>query len=387
MWGRMNKTVLTVAAMTLILSGCATVSETRAPYQDHRKVVMAYFMGGEVPADMPVNLLTHVCYAFANVHEDGTVHLESDSDAANLDKLTALKRRSPQLKILLSIGGWGWSKYFSNAALTAQSRRQFCETALAIVRQHRLDGLDLDWEYPGNRGAGNIFRAEDKTNFTLLLKDLRAHLDAERSGQRLQLTVATGAFKLYLMRTEPVKIAQYADYVNIMTYDFCGFGTRFTGHHTNLWQSAADKNGGNSAVNAVENHIAAGIPRQKIVLGCAFFGKGWEGGVVAGGTGLFAPVDNKTSKALSVSYAKLVDGYIGKNGYVRHWDAQAQAPYLWNAGRQTFITYDDEESIAAKCVYVRQRGLAGAMFWEYHGDKDNRLLHAMCRTLSAAGNN
>ncbi len=379
--------LFTISAITLVLSGCATVSGTHHGGRGDAKVVMAYFMGGEVAPNMPVELLTHVCYAFANVHEDGSVCLERDKDAATLAKLTALKRKNPQLAILLSVGGWDWSKYFSNAALTAQSRKLFCESALAIVKQYRLDGLDIDWEYPGNRGAGNVFRPEDKTNFTLLLKDLRARMNATPQGRCLQLTVATGASKPYLTRTEPDKFAQYADYINIMTYDFTGFGAKFTGHHTNLWQSPDDKNGGASAVGAVEDHIAAGIPRQKIVLGCAFYGKGWEGGVAPAGTGLFAPVNKKASKALTVSFAKLADGYIGKNGYARHWDAKAQAPYLWNAARQAFVTYDDEESVTAKCRYARQRGLAGVMFWEYHGDKDNRLLHAICRALPAAGKN
>nr|BAF02559.1 chitinase [uncultured bacterium] len=380
----MRRNLLTIAVITLFLSGCATVSETRRPQKGDAKVVMAYFMGGDVAPDMPVELLTHVCYAFANVREDGSVRLERDRDSENLDKLTALKRRNPQLKILLSVGGWDWSKYFSNAALTAQSRRLFCDTALAIVARHRLDGLDIDWEYPGNRGGGNVFRPEDKANFTLLLRDLRARMNAASQGRNLQLTVATGAFKQYLTRTEPDQFAQYVNYVNIMTYDFCGFGEKFTGHHANLRPSPADKNGGHSAADAVENHITAGIPSHKIVLGCAFFGKGWEGGVRPAGSGLFAPVDKKASKAFSASYARLADGYVNKNGYVRYWDAQALAPYLWNPATRTFVTYDDEESVAAKCQYARKMGLAGAMFWEYHGDKDNRLLKTIYRTLKAS---
>ncbi len=379
----MKKTLLTIAALALFLTGCATVSGSRRADRGGGRVVMAYVYGGEVAPDMPVELLTHVCYAFANVHEDGSVHLETAKDTANLDKLTALKRKNPQLKILLSVGGWGWSKYFSNAALTAQTRKLFCESALALVREHRLDGLDIDWEYPGNKGAGNVCRPEDRTNFTLLLRDLRSHMNRDRDGRRLQLTIATGAFKLYLVRTEPGEFVQYVDYVNIMTYDFCGFGGKFTGHHTNLWQSPGDKNGGASAVGAVENHLAVGIPANKIVLGCAFYGKGWEGGVDAAGSGLFAPVNSKASKAFSATYAKLVDGYISKNGYVRHWDAKAQAPYLWNADKKTFVTYDDEESVAAKCTYARQRGLAGVMFWEYHGDKENRLLKTIFQTLKS----
>lgn len=381
----MQKTLLTIAVMALLLSGCATVSKPRRAERKNTQVVMAYFMGGDVPQNMPAELLTHVCYAFANVHEDGSVRLERSRDAANLAKLTALKQRNPQLRILLSVGGWDWSKYFSNAALTAQSRRLFCDTALALVSRHRLDGLDIDWEYPGNRGGGNVFRPEDRENFTLLLRDLRARMNTLPQGQRLQLTAATGAFKLYLVRTEPEKFSQYLDYVNIMTYDFCGFGEKFTGHHANLRRSPADKNGGHSAAGAVENHIAMGVPARKIVVGCAFFGKGWDSGVRAAGTPLFAPVDTKSSKAFSASYAKLAEGYINKNGYVRYWDEQAQAPYLWNAARRTFVSYEDEQSVAAKCRYARQMGLAGAMFWEYHGDKENRLLRTMHSALMSGG--
>ena len=380
----MKQTILIVAVSALVLSGCATVHERPAP---GRKVVMAYFMGHEVPPTLPAELLTHVCYAFANVHEDGSVCLENDRDPETLARLAALKAKNPQLKVLLSVGGWDWSKHFSNAALTPQSRRRFCDTAVALVARHRLDGLDIDWEYPGNKGAGNVFRPEDKGNFTLLLRDLRARMNSLPQGKQLQLTVATGAFKLYLTRTEPEKFQQYVDYVNIMTYDFCGPSAGHTGHHANLWQSAGDKNGGASTVGAVENHIAAGIPPRKIVVGCAFFAKGWDGGVAPGGTGLFAPVDAKKSKPFGASYARLVDGYVGKNGFARHWDAQAQAPYLWNASRRAFVTYEDEESIAAKCRYVRQRNLAGAMFWEYHGDRDNRLTGTIYRSLTMSGNN
>ena len=79
----------------------------------------------------------------------------------------------------------------------------------------------------------------------------------------------------------------------------------------------------------------------------------------------------------------MVDRYIDKNGYTRCWDDDSLAPYLWNPAKQAFIAYDDVESVTAKCRYVKLKGLAGAMFWEYNGDKDNCLLNAICRTLSS----
>ena len=257
---RTKNAPLIVAGIALLLSACSTTPPREGK---DKKVVIAYFMGGEVPADMPAGLLTHVCYAFANVHEDGSVHLESESDSQNLDKLTALKEKNPELRVLLSIGGWGWSKYFSNAALTVESRKLFIDSAIDIITRHKLDGLDIDWEYPGQRGDGNVFRPEDKRNFTLLLKDLRKRLDALHGGRRRQLTVATGAFEFYLRKTEPKKFEKYVDYVNVMTYDFYGFDGAFTGHHTNLRHSPADRKSNPSAINAVEEYIAFGIPPNR----------------------------------------------------------------------------------------------------------------------------
>jgi chitinase len=72
---------------------------------------------------------------------------------------------------LISVGGWTWSKNFSDAVLTDTSRQNFVTSAVAIVSKYNLDGIDIDWEYPGMMGDSNVYRPEDKENYTLLFRD------------------------------------------------------------------------------------------------------------------------------------------------------------------------------------------------------------------------
>ena len=172
-------------------------------------------------AEIRAEKLTHVNFAFANV-VGGRVVEGSPRDAENLRVLTGLRRDHPHLRILVSVGGWTWSKGFSDAALTAKSRRVFVASAVDFVRRHDLDGFDVDWEYPGLPGDGNPHRPEDKENFTALMADLRAALDREgaRRGRPLLLTFAAGASREFLAHTEMAKVQAVVDFVNLMTYDF-----------------------------------------------------------------------------------------------------------------------------------------------------------------------
>src|SRR6185295_2655734 len=126
--------------------------------------------------------------------------------AAALNSLLALKKQNPKLKVIISVGGWE-ADGFSDAALSDESRTKFAESALTLLRQHHADGIDLDWEYPGQGVAGIKFRPEDKENFTRLLRTLRERLDAAstadgRSGtDRYTLTIAS-ADREYFEHTE-----------------------------------------------------------------------------------------------------------------------------------------------------------------------------------------
>lgn len=364
--------------------GLTACSSIRVPgNQDYR--IVGYVHGPRGATVQPADAvrLTHINYAFANVR-DGAVVLEDPNDPANLAQLIELRRQNPNLRILLSVGGWSWSENFSDAALTEASRTKFARTGVALMVRHNLDGLDIDWEYPGQKGEDNVYRPEDKQNFTRLLQTLRAHLDRQsrRDGRmgsnRYELTIATGANKTYLAHTDLRSAHIFLDAVNIMTYDYYGSWTTNTGHHTNLYASKQSDPFATSSAEAVQDHLDAGVPAQKLVLGVAFYGYGWTG-VTNSNRGLYQPYSGETQ---SYTFADLRSRYIDQNGFVRYWDTEAQAPYLWNADDHVFITYDDERSLQRKTNFVRARGLGGVMYWEYSGDTGGRLLNTLHKGLN-----
>ncbi|WP_217559423.1 glycoside hydrolase family 18 protein [Paenibacillus sp. GbtcB18] len=317
--------------------------------------------------------LTHLNVAFGHVRED---EIRIDH-LARLDELTRFKTVNPDLVLLLSVGGWG-AGGFSEAASTEEGRRRMAQSAVNILLAHPFDGIDLDWEYPCYSTAGIQSSPEDKRNFTLLLQTIREAIDEQgrKDGRRYLLTIAVGADQYYLDGTEMDQVHRYLDFLQVMTYDMRGGFQVLTGHHTNLYNSTGDlfRISTDTSINL---YLAAGVPRDKIVVGAAFYSRQWEkvpdaaNGLhqIAGGSGGYGP-----------DYTTLANDYINKNGYVRYWDAEAKAPYLFNGS--TFITYDDEESLEHKCRYVEEKNLAGIMFWEYGCDKTRRLLDSLYRGLN-----
>src|ERR1700744_4753868 len=117
--------------------------------------------------------LTHINYAFVNVKDNRAWLTNLKTDTINFKNLLKLKKINPDLKVIISIGGWGWSKNFSDAVYTYTARKAFAASAVEIVSKYDLDGVDSDWEYPDNIGDGNKFRPEDKQDLTLMFKELR----------------------------------------------------------------------------------------------------------------------------------------------------------------------------------------------------------------------
>lgn len=336
-----------------------------------RKKVIAYVMGGNNnwgDNNEKAKQITHINYAFANI-EDGKVVEGYPTDGENLKKLNQLKQVNKDLKILISIGGWGWSKNFSDAVLTEKSREIFAQSAVDFMLKHNIDGIDLDWEYPGQRGDNNKFRPEDKENFTAILKLIREKLNviSAKKNQYL-LTIATGANQKYLDHTNMKEAHQYLDFINIMTYDFFTGGSNRTGHHANLYKSEFDNWEGSSASKAVEEHIKAGIPIKKLVLGVPFYGRWWKG-VNPKYNGLY---QNSTGKRGSYSYKTIADS-LSNSTFVSYWDNKASAPYIWRSKDSLFLTYENPKSLKIKLDYINNNELGGIMFWQFNGDNGELL--------------
>jgi GH18 family chitinase len=371
---------------TWYLLAVAAGSATPVVTSMTRPVVIAYVFTKNAiidPAAIDADRLTHINYAFANIR-DGEVVEGFEHDAENFQALTGLRREHPHLKVLVSVGGWTWSGGFSDAALTPESRARFVKSAVDFVGRYDLDGFDVDWEYPGQPGIGNTYRPEDKANFTALMADLRVALDKDGARRRRKylLTFAAGASPSFIAQTELDKVQASVDFVNLMTYDFREAGGGATGHHANLFDNPADDRK-RSADRAVTEFLAAGVPAEKLVLGVPFYGRAWAD-VEAQSHGLYQP-GSRPAERIETGYGRMAGTLIGRDGFVRYWDAEARAPYLWNAERRIFISYDDPESLRLKGQYLRQHGLAGAMFWQYTDDPTGALLEALFDALHDEG--
>ena len=336
------------------------------------KIIVAYVHGWEDNWGEnfeKAKQITHINYAFANI-KDGRVIEGGDTDTETLIKLNTLKQVNKELKILISIGGWTWSNNFSDAVLTESSREIFANSAIAFMQKHNIDGIDLDWEYPGQIGDGNIFRPEDKENFTAILKLLREKLDALSTGDKeYLLTIATAANQSYLDHTNMREAHKYLDFINIMTYDFhTGWGEK-TGHNANLGISEFnDDERKISAQLAVEQHINAGIPTSKIVLGVPFYGRWWNG-VNPENNGLYQAF---TGIVGSYNYNVISDS-LDNSDFTAYWDDSAKVPYIWRQKDSLFISYDNAESITCKVDFVKSNQLGGIMFWQFNGDNGTLL--------------
>jgi chitinase len=358
--------------VTLTMPGSSLLIKTKP-----KPVIIGYVGGfrGLIATDsIDVWRLSHINYAFVDIKDNRAWLHNETTDTVNLRRLCELKKINPGLKILISIGGWSWSKNFSDAVLTDTSTRNFSLSAVDIVSKYNLDGIDIDWEYPGMPGDNNRYRPEDKQHYTLLFKELRRGLDSLSgiTNMRYYVTTAVGGSQAYIDHTEMDKVQQHTDYINIMTYDYTGGWDSVSGHHTNLYASPGDTSQ-YSAHRSVQEFIKAGVPAAKIVIGLAFYGKGWEM-ESTGNNGLYRKAI-KAAPAGGFTYLK--DSLVNKSGFKEYWDAAAKAPYLFNAQKKIFITYDNERSVKEKCKYVKRYGLAGAMFWEYNSDKKGYLLRVI----------
>ncbi len=322
----------------------------------------------------------------------------SDPIKGNFKQLNVLKQQNPNLKTVISVGGWSWSNRFSDVAASATTRQNFANSAVDFLRKYGFDGVDLDWEYPVEGGLpANSYRAADKANYTLLLQAVRSALDTAGAadGKHYLLTIASGASQNYINNTELNSIAQIVDWINIMTYDFNGGWQTVSGHNAPLYYDSAAGAAGlpNASTfnvdSAVQSYFNAGVPANKLVLGLPFYGRGWAGcastnnGEYQSCTGT---VNTGTWDKGVYDFNDLEANYINKNGYTRHWNDTAKVPFLYNSSNQAFITYDDAESIGYKTSYIKSNNLKGAMFWEVSSDRNHTLLNKVNSDLSGGSN-
>jgi len=365
--------------------------------------------------------LTHVNYAFGNVAPDAAgdvtcasgdvwadyqrpVGADESVDGVgdvwgeplngNLGQLLKLKARHPNLRVMMSLGGWTWSKYFSDAALTAASRAAFVASCVDMFIKGNLpslgpgesggpgsaagvfDGIDLDWEWPASEGnAGNVIRPEDRPNFTLLLAEFRRQLDeyGRQAGRRYELTAFLPAAPAKIEAGFEPGIFRYLDFATVQGYDFHGTWETVTNHQSAIREPAGAPISPDFSIDrAVRAWIANGAPRGKLVIGIPYYGQGWTG-VSGGGDGLFQPSAGPATGTWgpgNEDYKKLTT--LAGNGFAVHRDLRAGHAWLFDG--TTLWTFDDPLVVLQKTLYIRHQRLGGAMVWELSGDDANATL-------------
>jgi chitinase len=292
-------------------------------------VVLAYVTSWNEDIPDPT-YITHINYSFGHVNDEfNGVRIDNED---RLKLMVGLKEKKPELKVLLSIGGWG-SGRFSEMAADEANRKAFSVDCQRIVDQFDLDGIDLDWEYPTSSLAKISSSPDDTNNFTLLVRDIRKEI-----GNDKLLTFASAANAEYV---DFKAVEPYLDFINIMTYDMNKPGNDpYPYHNAGLYRS--EHTWDLSVDEAVVAHIEAGIPPQKLTLGIPFGGKGIRGV-------RFSNIHLQTD-------------------YTQEWDDLAKAAYLADADGKFVHTYEEPRAIAYKCEYLHSKGLLGAMYWQYSSD-------------------
>ena len=379
--------------------------------------------------------LTHINYAFANVAprspEDPTIVCKSADSWADyvrpatpedavdgegefydesvlhgsFNQLRKLKKMFPRLRVLISLGGFSFSGHFSDAALTRESRRALATSCIDMFIKGNLppvspggpvvdgsgvfDGIDIDWEWPGNCIAGCTSRPEDKQNFTLLLKEFRRQLDEaagkRRGKKRYELTIFAPAADFNIANLEVDRIHRSVDFLTLQGYDLHGSWESTTNFHSPLFRAKRDPDQATAAKFnldfIVDAYLDRGAPRSKVVIGMPFYGRGWAG-VPDVDHGLFQPA---TGPAPGTFEAGLEDYRVLKGleaSYGSFRDRSSEGHWIYSPESGIFWAYDNPRVARTKAKYARRRDLAGVMFWDLSGDDaEGSLVRSLSREL------
>ncbi|KAG4092281.1 glycosyl hydrolases family 18-domain-containing protein [Neocallimastix lanati (nom. inval.)] len=375
------------------------------------KIIVGYFSEWK-NANYPISRvdlskITHLNYAFGVIDPNSYAVTGYDS---NILSQVVTAAHSQGVKVLMSVGGWYGSRYFTQMTSSKSNIEKFVDSCQSLISNYGVDGIDIDWEYPGREGACNSpDMANDAENYLTLLKILR-----EKIGNAL-ISAAVSVIP-FEKNGQPIsdlsEYEKYFDYINVMAYDFAGSWTPTVSHHSALYDPEAGEK--LSLSSGVKNWLSRGFPANKIVVGVPAYGKSWIA-ASSNRNGLYQSVANGNPKGdhedsnspwtnycgvLESAYSgnwkyKNIRSEILKSDYttasgswVRSWDDKVKGPYLFNKETKQIITYDDPETIQYKAKYIIDNNFGGMMIWELENDTDDfEILTAINDNLGCKDSN
>lgn len=355
--------------------------------------IAAYYDGGMLVAEIPADKLSDIIYAFGEPNNQNLCATPTAAQRQAFAELRQLRHKHPDLHLLLSIGGWDAAPQYSDISLTAASRAAFARSCIELfVVQQGFDGIDLDWEFPVHGGM-NKSRPEDRANFTALVHTFRQQFDtlSRKTKRHYYLTVATpagtwqqgGAYSVS-DSYDLAALVPYVDWLNVMTYDMNNIFSPFSGFNTPLNADPRDptpepQRSRDNLTGAVSYFESQGVPANKIMLGVAFYGRGFTS-VSPDNAGLYSKYQGGFPET---PWKTIKSQFLADPSWVRYWSATAQAPWLYNTAQHIFFTYDDPQSLAIKANFAHHEHLRGIMIWVLgEDDVQNSLLNALVLHLA-----
>jgi chitinase len=356
--------------------------------------VAAYYDGGMPVSQIPAAQINELIYAFGEPNDAGVCTPPTAAQTRTFAALRQLRQEHSGLHLILSIGGWDAAPQYSDIALTDRSRSRFAASCVqAFLTEQGFDGIDLDWEFPVHGGM-NRSRPVDRADATALVREFRRQLAAlgRKNHRHYLLTVATpagtwqqgGAYSVG-DSYDLAALARSADWLNVMTYDMNTIFSPLSGFNAPLDADPRDpapepQRSRDNLTGAVRYYESHGVPAAKIMLGVAFYGRGFSGISPQDG-GLYSKY---TSGFPETPWKTISSQILTSTEWVRHWSATAQAPWLYNASQHIFFTYDDPRSLGIKADFARREHLRGVMIWVLgEDDPGNRLLNALTSHLES----
>ena len=307
------------------------------------------------------------------------------------DEVAALKGKYPHLKVNFSVGGGsaaglaGFSKMSADPAMRAAFVANVCKW----LEDYNLDGVDVDWEYPVGAPWDALRTPADRKNYIALLKDIRRAMDklGEKTGKRYSLSSAVPASPWFVQANDCRAAAKIVDYLKLMCYDYYGPWSGTTGHNASLYNNPMDPAwGGWSTDQGLKVYYDDWIPMEKILLGVAFYGRGWQGvepGPDPQTPGLFMPYQSSSpfNAEGALAYSQIKELLKPDSGFTRYWDNTGKAPWLYNG--DIMLSYTDAQLVNLITDFAKEKKVAGVFVWEYGHDIDADLLKVLYTTMNA----